>query len=119
MNLYFAGAEAPKFRKVLRKAGVTKILMSFFYMKRKDDMMTLQQDGFTDVFMDSGGYSARVKGAHISVEEYGKFLKDYGQYITVAANLDDGSLKNQAYNQAYLEQFYPVIPVFHASDFYN
>lgn len=117
MKLFFAGAEKGKFQDILYGEGVRNILMSF-YWSSKGSLKEVKDRGF-NIFVDSGGYSARKSGADISVEDYGKFLERNKDYIFTAANLDVTDLEKSNYNQKHLEQFYPVLPVFHFSEYVN
>ena len=41
-----------------------------------------------EIFIDSGGFSAKTQGAEIDLSAYVAFLKRYAHRITVYANLD-------------------------------
>lgn len=69
------------------------------------------------IFVDSGGYSARKNGVDIDIQAYGKFLADNKDDIFVAANLDVYDLDQAHKNQTTLEQYFPVIPVYHMSEY--
>ena len=79
MKHFFAGSEAGKFRDILLECKAKNVLMSFYWIKKGSDLEELSKD--FDIFLDSGGYSARKQGVDIDVEKYGEFLKDYGKYL--------------------------------------
>ena len=54
----------------------------------------------TELFIDSGAYSASTQNVEINIKEYIKFIKKYEKYIDVYANLDvigdpEATYKNQ------------------------
>jgi len=118
MKIYFATAENPIHRKYLTNNNVKHILMSYFYMNNVDLAGLKKEHGFR-IFIDSGGFTARRKNVDIDIHEYGQFLKDNKDSIEVAANLDVGSFKQQLENQKILETYYPVLPVYHSTEYFS
>ena len=54
----------------------------------------------TDIFLDSGAFSAFTQGVNIDIQEYIDFIKTHKEHLTVYANLDvigspEGTWKNQ------------------------
>lgn len=54
----------------------------------------------TDIFLDSGAFSAFTQGVNIDIQEYIDFIKTHEEHLTVYANLDvigsaEGTWKNQ------------------------
>ena len=54
----------------------------------------------TDIFLDSGAFSAFTQGVNIDIQEYIDFIKNHQEHLTVYANLDvigspEGTWKNQ------------------------
>lgn len=54
----------------------------------------------TDIFLDSGAFSAFTQGVNIDIQEYIDFIKKHEKHLTVYANLDvigspEGTWKNQ------------------------
>ena len=112
MILFFAGSES--FRKELKEAGAKNVLTSFYYQKK--GLKELKND-FENIFIDSGGFTARKNNIEINLKEYGDFLKENKDYIFTAANLDVNNLETQLENQKYLEQIYPILPVYHYAEY--
>ena len=118
MIIFFAGADASSFREILLKNKVKGVLFSQYYSHNKPKS---HFKDFIDyggkVLMDSGGFTARIKGVPLKVEKYAKFLKKHKEGITYCANLDvmdpDETLKNQAYLE---KKGIDAIPVFHYSE---
>jgi hypothetical protein len=115
MRLFFAGSEAQKFMDVLNECDVKNILMSYYWVRKNSDLEEFSKR--CKIFLDSGGYSARKQGVEINVDEYGKFLERNKEYIFAAANLDVYDLNVALQNQKTLEQYFPVIPVFHYTEY--
>jgi len=68
-----------------------------------------------DLFLDSGAYSAKTQGAVIDIQEYITFVKKYGEYLTVYANLDViGDPQKTWNNQKIMEEAgLKPMPTFH------
>jgi len=115
VRIFFAGAEKGAFQDILYEQKVKDILLSFYWNKDKD-LKKEKGRGFS-IFLDSGGYTARKQGIDIDVKEYGRFLQDNKDYIFTAANLDVMEIEKALENQKYLEQIYPVLPVYHYSEY--
>ena len=115
MILFFAGGIKSIFQDILYSRNAKNVLSSFYWDK-KEDLKTIKEKGF-NIFLDSGGYSARKQGVNINVQEYGNYLQKNKDYIFTAANLDVMDLEQALENQKYLEQIYPVLPVYHYSEY--
>ena len=120
MILYFAGAEPDRYKHLLKQAGVKNILLSFFYHNdNKGDKMATALEMFDNVFLDSGGFTARNKGAEIKISDYKDYLlkvknKEKFHY----ANLDLKTYEETIDNQRYLEKHgLKPIPVYHFSEY--
>lgn len=118
MILFFAGCEKDKFRDILSDMSVKNILQSYYWLKGSNDEITRASKKF-NIFLDSGGYTARKQGIDINVEEYGLFLDLHKDKLFTAANLDVMDLDMALANQRHLEQYYPVLPVYHFSEYKN
>ncbi len=73
---------------------------------------------YTNLFLDSGAYTAARSGKPINLEEYIKFIKEHQNTFTIYANLDViGSWKETWKNQKIMENtgLHPM-PVFHMED---
>lgn len=124
MKIYFAGADAGIFREVLKEAKVKSILLSYYYsfrnkLGRSQEVMKKCYNEFGDIFIDSGGYTARRNDVNINVGDYQYFLEMNKDYISLAANLDVNEVDIALENQKVLEEAYPVLPVYHWIDFKN
>jgi hypothetical protein len=102
-----------------------RILISYHYFRSTDlDRLFGEQwgDPKPEVFADSGAFSALTQGADVRVDEYAAWLKRWGHWFTVTANLDvigDGAAaaEGTARNQAILEDAgLRPLPVFHAGE---
>jgi len=110
MKLYFAGAEAGEFTDLLNETGIECVLFSYYYLENPKDLKK-----FDDVFLDSGGYTARVQGEEISVEEYICFIKTIEKEITHYANLDTADQKESEENLKKMEgEGLNPLPVWHS-----
>lgn len=70
-------------------------------------------------FADSGAHSARTLGIHIDLESYADWVKRWGRWFTVYANLDViGAPQATLRNQLLLEREYGLhpMPVFHTGE---
>lgn len=126
MIFYLSGFGPDQFYEKGEQAGIKNYLYSFHLWKQYTDPATGIKDiskrvkEGQNIFIDSGGYTARVKGVKIDVREYVKFLKHNAQYITVAANLDTNDVAETLFNEKFLMSEVPnvpIIPIYHYSDF--
>lgn len=121
MKAYFAGAEAKLLREELKRAGVRNILLSFYYFNDKNgEKMREVSRQFDSVFLDSGGFSARVRGVEISVEDYRDYINAIkSENINIIyANLDVKTYEETLKNQRFLEaNGLNPIPVYHYSEY--
>tara|TARA_Y100000310_G_C20460874_1_gene705297 strand:- start:85 stop:834 length:750 start_codon:yes stop_codon:yes gene_type:complete len=114
MIMYFAGGECH--HKSLYKWGTKNILVSAYGLGYKRDITEINKK-FDKVLLDSGGYTARMKGISIKVKDYAKYIND--NKIKLAFNLDVLDEKESKYNQQFLEtetESY-ILPVYHYSDY--
>ena len=120
MIIYLAAFEAELYYKFGVKHNVKSFLYSFHTLKSGKTLVK-RHNPKCDVFIDSGGYSARQQGVKINVVKYARFLNKYKDYYDVAANLDVSSVEETLRNQAYLikKTKAKIIPVYHVSDFEN
>ena len=111
MKIYFAGAES--FMDVLINNGVKNILVSYWSMSKRKEIPDLS--AFENIFLDSGGFSARNSGAEISVALYSAFIKRHG--FKTYANLDLKETEDTLLNQKFLEAIgLNPIPVYHMDE---
>jgi len=114
MKLYFAGGESSKFYKLLRSCGVTRLLFSFCYSDSKTVANIMRDASQLDIFMDSGGYSARVSGTQIDIGVYIDCLHQLGPYLSAYANLDtDSPDESNANLYRLLKAGLKPVPVWH------
>lgn len=114
MRIYFAGAESDNYRNILLKGGIKNRLESFWALGMGKSKPA--NNMFESYLLDSGGYSARIRGVKINVKDYADYLNKYK--VRLAFNLDTNDVEETLANQAYLEknaQAY-IIPIYHLSD---
>jgi len=116
MKFYFVCSKRDIFFDILSEEKVKKLLFSFYWIRGDIDLEKMKQEGI-DIFIDSGGYSARKQGKNIDVKKYGKFLERNKEFITTAANLDVMKLEEAQENQKYLETVFPILPVYHVKEY--
>lgn len=116
MKIFFAGVEKNQFRDLVKEEGGENILVSFFYLQ-PSELKKIKEEGFKNVFIDSGGYSARKGGKEVDITQYRDFLTNNKDLIFTAANLDVMDVDKALKNQKYLEGQYPVLPVYHYSEY--
>jgi len=112
VKLHFVVSD-PKDVAQLSAIGVKCFLSSYYYMKKRSPAVFIAHD----TLIDSGGFTARMKGIEIPVEAYAKWLKTYG--VKTAFNLDVLDVRKSFENQRYLEKYSGayIIPVYHLSDY--
>jgi hypothetical protein len=76
-----------------------KILLSYHYIKNNDFLEKLAPY-YSNIFLDSGAFSAMSQGVHIDIVDYIAFVKQNKSKIKVYANLDvignaEATLRNQ------------------------
>ena len=114
MKIYFAGGEGGSYNKILLREGVKNRLESFFYLKKEPPSVR----EFQSHLLDSGGYTARVKGVEIGVETFAAYCNQHGAKL--AFNLDTNDIDETLRNQKFLETHAPktyFIPIYHLSDY--
>jgi hypothetical protein len=118
MRIFFAGAETSPYGNVLKRLKAENVLMSFFIVGKKNEKAIIKTlTGYRNIFMDSGGFTARVQGKDIDVHEYAKFLVKYKDYLFCYANLDQKRTEDTLKNQEILEGYgLKPIPVFHRDE---
>ena len=115
--LYFAGNLNQIQRNVRDEVGMKNFLISFYNTNNLDDY---PED--INIFMDSGGFTFRIRGSSKNIQEYLKeyinFLKENEKRITCYANLDTKSVEESRVNQKKMEaEGLLPIPVYHFSEF--
>lgn len=119
MRLFFAGAQS--FPKEIAEANVKNVLNSFFDLKDNKDIEGFLKKKYPtvkDIFLDSGGFVARMHGKSISIEDYGQFLLKYKHLFFTYANLDLTETKDTLANQQYLESMgLRPMPVYHMNEY--
>lgn len=113
MKLFFAGAEGTPWLKMLTEHKAENVLQSYWYLKK--GKAQLYRHG--DLLIDSGGYTARLRGIAIKVDNYAQWLNENG--VKVAFNLDTNDLQETLENQKYLEKYTDtyIIPIYHLTDY--
>lgn len=118
MIVYFAGCESGRHRLTAYEVGARSFLFSYFYLKNNSAMLRelKGREPGINILTDSGGYSARKSGVDIDIEAYRDFLGDAKDVLTAAINLDVMDLEQSAKNQEFLEEVFPVLPVYHVKE---
>ena len=111
MKLYFAGGENESHKIKLDTCKVEKVLQSYYYLRGRSPQK------YKDVLLDSGGFTARIKGVEIDVKEYAGFINKNN--VKLAINLDTNNVEETLENQEYLNKNTEayILPVYHLSDF--
>lgn len=108
MKLYFAGAEA--FTELMKEIDIKSPLFSYYYLDERENLKK-----FDDIFLDSGGFTARVRREKIYVEEYIGFVKAIEKELTHYANLDTADQEKSEENLKKMEkEGLNPMPVWHS-----
>ena len=98
-------------------------LFSYYYHSRNNEISeqikVTHENGITDLFLDSGAFSAWSQDAELDIDKYAEYINKYGHYFTCISSLDDTSKNEQKSwdNQMALESNgCKVQPVFHARE---
>ena len=115
MRLFFAGTEPKKYRDILLGEGAQNGLESFWTLNQKKEPNQNEWPGL--YLLDSGGFSARMRGVKIDVKKYAAYLNKYK--IKFAFNLDPPdnheSLQNLYYLQENTNTY--IIPIYHGPEY--
>lgn len=98
-----------------------KYLSSFYWDKNVEKIKQAYEVSGEKMFLDSGGYTARVQGKPIDIKTYCDFVEKYQHLFHICANLDIGTHEEQIANQKLLESRVkiPVLPVFHPEEYFD
>lgn len=115
MRLFFAGTEPKKYRDILLNLGVQNGLESYWSLNQKSPPSQNYWPGL--YLLDSGGYSARVRGVEIDVKEYAAYLNKHK--VKFAFNLDPPDNNDSLHNLYYLQENTDtyIIPIFHGPEY--
>lgn len=102
------------FHNILKDQGVENCLKSAWALGYKKDPI---KGDFKKMLLDSGGYTARVKGIDIDVNSYIAYINHYG--IELAFNLDTADPAKTAENLKLLraQTKAKIIDIYHYSDY--
>ena len=119
MKIYFAGLSGSNYHIALQEADVRRCLLSYYYWLI--DKRERRKINFSDIFIDSGAFSAWSQGIKINLYEYIDFVKEYLDKITVYSNLDViGDANNTLKNQHEMQKSgLSPLPVFHINENYK
>jgi len=78
----------------------------------------MKKENFTQLFLDSGAFSAYTQGAEINIQDYIDSIKKHKKKLVVYANLDViGDAKGTLKNQKFMErQGLSPLPCFHMNE---
>lgn len=113
MKLFFAGSDGnERYNERLRKLGAKNRLESYFTLGQR-----APSKGFEAHLLDSGGFSARMRGVEVDVHELARYINEND--CRLVFNLDPPSVEETLRNQRTLEQETQayVLPIYHLSDF--
>lgn len=118
MKLYFAGClQKSHSTKLGRLQSPIKMLGSYWESHNNENNIKafFEHDFATDLFVDSGAFSAFTKDVNIDIQEYAQFIKNYANDKTMYASLDViGDWEQTRNNQEILEkEGLQPIPTFH------
>jgi len=115
MRLFFAGSEPTKYRDILIKNGARNGLESFWSLSQKTPPSQNSWPGH--YLLDSGGYSARVRGVKIGVKKYADYLNKH--QLKFAFNLDPPDNNESLHNLYYLQENTNtyIIPIYHSPEY--
>ena len=106
-KIYLAGAKIKYMKFLIQECGAKRFLTAYPIMNDKwvEDYLELKsQHPDLDLFVDSGAYSVMMQGAAIDIQDYIKFLKQWGHAFDVYACLDEiGSAEGTWENQLRME----------------
>lgn len=96
------------------------LLNAFPEMKGKKNL-DMYLSVWKNLFLDSWGYSIRVRWLKLSVYDYIKYIKEYWKYYSAIANMDTTDVKETLENQKRIEweTWKKILPIYHASDFFE
>jgi len=120
MRLYLAGAESTGMKSVRALTGLQDLafLSSYWYLKKKFDIIPYCIENKIPHMLDSGAFSAMHSGANIDIQAYCEFIKEHGAKFEKVAQLDCiGDWKGTEKNLDYMRgQGLDPIPVFHTNE---
>lgn len=126
MLIYFAGADNKAHAKMLAHVGAKNILVSYHTLLTQGTDLDYIVAPFHAVgiepslFLDSGGFVARLKNKPIDVRKYALYAHQHRSKLTVAANLDTNSIDESQRNFGLLAGTLrpkPVLQVYHPTEF--
>lgn len=82
-DLFFMGGEQAGWRRLLSECGVPNLGISYWSWKKRRknlDSIDIDQFGFDQVLLDSGGFSANKNPTQLTVGEWKKYGEDYVQF---------------------------------------
>lgn len=90
-NLYFAGSGTKESQQLIRELGCGQLLSQLnerASIMKWVDYMRSHPECTSNLFIDSGAYSAYTKGKVVDVDDYIKLINDIGDVVTVFAQVD-------------------------------
>ena len=114
MKIFFAGGEPRQYHKILTDAGIENRLQSFFSLGLGKNPPSNKE--FKHFLLDSGGFSARMSGVKINIQDFITYLNKYD--VEFAFNLDTNDIEESLSNQRALDlntNTY-IMPVYHGAE---
>lgn len=96
-----------------------RILVSYAFYKKKKLEDTLPKGVKTDVFLDSGAFTAMTRGKEVKLKEYANYILENKDVLTVYANIDVIRNAQKTWdNQKQMEEEFGLapLPVFHVAE---
>jgi hypothetical protein len=86
MKVYLVGRDLSQ----LSESGAKRVLISYYY-NSNSNVLDIRRNYFVhgvDLFIDSGGFTAKQKNIEIDVQKYGAWVQCNEEHIDIYANLD-------------------------------
>lgn len=120
MKLYFAAAANKTENEAIIEAGAKNMLYSYYYFNTNSLLPFLQgvmELKGMNIFIDSGAFSAHVKGIEIKVDDYCKFIQNLNPSLYATLDVIGDAAATEK-NTKYMESGYGFspMPVFHMGE---
>lgn len=128
--VFLAGCENEHHRSQLYDAGIRDILVSYYYLRKKNDASIIKQlERFENVLLDSGGYTYIQQGkkgkaptddeVKYYTEDYMKYCEKMHEHFNFVFEMDFTWQIGKEYRDAVLHEMHDngihMVPIIHAS----